>query len=285
METRNLGVAGILACALAAALWAQPRKTVFLITDAEGVAGVCRQDQTDPKDQEMRQLLTGEINAAVDGLYEGGAGEVIVWDGHDGSQTLSALTIHPRSKLIIGDLGVTMTLERNYAAIGFVGQHARANRKGGILAHSYSSLGIQTMLMNGKPVGEIETRAALAGAFNTPVIFLSGDQAAAEDLRAVVPNAELAVVKEGFSNYVCQTLSAPAAQNLIHERARSGMQKLAEIKPYKIEGPVTIQIEYTTRNALSVDAHLRQGAEIIDARTIRYSGKDFLEAWTRSQRP
>ena len=264
---------------------AQPRKTVFLITDAEGVAGVCRQDQTDPKDQEMRQLLTGEINAAVDGLYEGGADEVIVWDGHDGSQTLSALTIHPRSKLIIGDLGVTMTLERNYAAVGFIGQHARANRKGGIMAHSYSSLGIQTMLMNGKPVGEIETRAALAGAFNTPVIFLSGDQAAAEDLRAVVPNAEMAVVKEGFSNYSCQTLSAQAAQNLIHERARRGMQKVAEIKPYKIEGPVTIQIEYTTRNALGVDAHLRPGAEIIDARTIRYSGKDFLEAWTRSQRP
>ena len=285
MEAGSLARAGVFACALAAALSAQPRKTVFLITDAEGVAGVCRQDQTDPKDQEMRQLLTGEINAAVDGLYEGGAAEVIVWDGHDGSQTLSALTIHARSKLIIGDLGVTMTLERNYAAIGFVGQHARANRKGGILAHSYSSLGIQTMLMNGKPVGEIETRAALAGAFNTPVIFLSGDQAAADDLHAVVPNAELAVVKEGFANYSCQTLSAQAARNLIHERARSAIQKAAEIKPYKIEGPVTIQIEYTTRNALGPDAHLRPGAEIIDARTIRYSGKDFLEAWTRSQRP
>ena len=285
MEARSLAGAGVLACTLAAALSAQPRKTVFLITDAEGVAGVCRQDQTDPKDQEMRQLLTGEINAAVYGLFEGGADEVIVWDGHDGSQTLSALTIHPQSKLIIGDLGVTMTLERNYAAIGFVGQHARANRKGGILAHSYSSLGIQTMLMNGKPVGEIETRAALAGAFNTPVIFLSGDQAAAEDLHDIVPNAELAVVKEGFANYVCQTLPAQAAQNLIRLRARSGMQKVAEIKPYKIEGPVTIQIEYTTRNALGPDAHLRPGAEIIDARTIRYSGKDFLEAWTRSQRP
>ena len=285
MDAGSLARAGVLACALAAALCAQPRKTVFLITDAEGVAGVCRQDQTDPKDQEMRQLLTGEINAAVNGLYEGGAGQVIVWDGHDGSQTLSALTIHPRSKLIIGDLGVTMTLERNYAAIGFVGQHARANRKGGILAHSYSSLGIQTMLVNGKPVGEIETRAALAGVFNTPVIFLSGDQAAADDLHVVVPNAELAVVKEGFANYSCQTLSAQAAQNLIHERARSAIQKAAEIKPYKIEGPVTIQIEYTTRNALGPDAHLRPGAEIIDARTIRYSGKDFLEAWTRSQRP
>lgn len=285
MEARSLAGAGVLACALAASLSAQAHKTVFLITDAEGVAGVCRQDQTDPKDQEMRQLLTGEINAAVDGLYEGGADEVIVWDGHDGSQTLSALTIHPRSKLIIGDLGVTMTLDRHYTAIGFVGQHARANRKGGVLAHSYSSLGIQTMLLNGKPVGEIETRAALAGAFNVPVIFLSGDQAAAEDLHAVVPEAPLAVVKEGFSNYSCQSLSAEAARNLIHERARAGIQKVTEIKPYKIEGPVTIQIEYTTRNALGVDAHLRPGAEIIDARTIRYSGKDFIEAWTRSQRP
>jgi D-amino peptidase len=283
MEIRSVVGSGLLACALAAALSAQSKKVVFLITDAEGVAGVCRQDQTDPKDQEMRQLLTGEINAAVEGLYDGGADDVIVWDGHDGSQTLSALTIHPRSKLIIGDLGVTMTLERHYAAIGFIGQHARANSKGGIMAHSYSSLGIQTMLMNGKPVGEIETRAALAGAFNSPVIFLSGDRAAADDLHAVVPGAEVAVVKEGFANYACQTLSAPAAQHLIRDRAQRAMQRVNEIKPYKIEGPVTIQIEYTTRNALGVDANLRPGAEIIDPRTIRYSGKDFIEAWTRSE--
>src|SRR5579864_4315513 len=269
----------------ATSLCAQSHKTIFLITDAEGVAGVCRQDQTDPKDQEMRQLLTGEINAAVDGLYAGGAAEVIVWDGHDGSQTLSALTIHASAKLIIGDLGASMTLERNYAAIGFIGQHARANRKGGIMAHSYSSLGIQTMLMNGKPVGEIETRAALAGAFNTPTIFLSGDQAAADDLHAIVPDAELAVVKEGFSNYACQTLSAEAARALIRERALRAMKKAGAIQPYKIEGPVTIQIEYTTRNALGANAALRPGAEVIDARTIRYHGKDFLEAWTRYERP
>src|SRR6266702_5710655 len=104
--------------------WAQARKTVFMITDAEGVAGVCRQDQTEPKDTEMRQLLTGEINAAVEGFLTGGADEVIVWDGHDGSQTLSALTIHPRAKLIIGSPGVTMLQERGYSALAFVGQHA-----------------------------------------------------------------------------------------------------------------------------------------------------------------
>lgn len=252
-----------------------------MITDAEGVAGVCRQDQTDPKDPEMRQLLTGEINAAVQGFIDGGAGEVVVWDGHDGSQTLSALTIDSRARLIIGGLGATMLMERSYAGVAFVGQHARANRRGGVMAHSYSSLGIQNLLMNGKPVGEIETRAALAGSFNTPVIFLSGDQAAADDLRAIVPAAELAVVKEGLSNYACISLSAVAARALIRERAAQAMRRIGEIKPYRIDGPVTIQAEYTSRHALPIDANLAPGAEVLDARTIRCRGANFLEAWQR----
>jgi len=263
--------------------WAQRRKTIFVITDAEGVAGICRQDQTEPKDPELRQLLTGEVNAAVEGFLSGGADEVVVWDGHDGSQTLSALTIHPKAKLLIGSLGVTMTLERGYAAVAFVGQHSMANVRGGIMAHSYSSLGIQNMLVNGKPMGEIGTRAALAGHFNTPVILLSGDRAAAEELRAIVPQAELAAVKEGLGRHTCLSLSAPEARALIRESAIRAVQKLGTIPPYRIEGPVAIQIENTTRNSLPIDAGLKPGAEVLDDRTIRYKGKDFLEAWTRSR--
>jgi D-amino peptidase len=265
--------------------WAQQaRKTVFMITDAEGVAGVCRQDQTDPKDAEMRQLLTGEINAAVDGFLSGGADEVVVWDGHDGSQTLSALTIHPKAKLLMGAMGPDMTMERGYAAVAFVGQHGRANSRGGVMAHSYSSLGIQKMLMNGKPVGEIETRTALAGWYGVPVIMLSGDQAAAADLGAIVPAAEMAVVKEGLGYYACLSMSAASARDLIRERARRAMQKIGQIKPYKIDGPVTIEVEYSTRNTLRLDAGLAPGSEILDARTVLYRGKDFMEAWIRSRR-
>src|SRR5258708_20822277 len=87
-------------------------KSIFLITDAEGVAGVCRQEQTDPKDAEMRALLTGEINAAVEGFLAGGADEVIVWDGHGGSQNLSALTIHSKAKLLMAVRPPTIQLHR-----------------------------------------------------------------------------------------------------------------------------------------------------------------------------
>jgi len=271
----------VLVCASAA--FAQARKTIFVVTDAEGVAGICRQEQTDPKSPELQNLLTGEINAAVEGFHAGGADEVIVWDGHDGSQTLSALTIHPRARLLMGYPGVLMTLDQHYAAIAFVGQHARANSMRGVLAHSYSSLGIQTILVNDKPVGEIESLAAIAGAFDTPVIFLSGDQAAADDLHAIVPQAELAVVKQGFADYACLSLSAQEAQARIRNRATAAMKKIANIKPYKITGPATVQIEYTARHVPDADAPYRPGVEVMDARTLRFHGRDFIEAWTRAR--
>src|SRR2546421_158461 len=256
----------ILTCS---ASWAQKR-TVFLITDAEGVGGVCRQDQTEPKDQEMRQLLTGEINAAVEGFMAGGADEVIVWDGHDGSQTLSTLTIHPKARLLMGGLGPSMLMDRHWTAVAYVGQHSKANVRGGIMAHSYSSLGIQNMLLNGKPVGEIDVIAAMAGHFGTPAIMLSGDQAAANELHEIVPNAELAVVKEGIGRYTCISLSAAAARDTIREAARRSGSKIGSIKPYIVPSPVTLQVEYTTRNSLPVDAERRAGAELLDDRTIRF---------------
>src|SRR5437764_15319528 len=99
----------VLALLLCPGAWAQ-KKTIFMITDAEGVGGVCRQDQTEPKDAEMRQLLTGVINAAVEGFLAGGAQEVVVWDGHDGSQTLSTLTIHPQARLSMRALAASMLM-------------------------------------------------------------------------------------------------------------------------------------------------------------------------------
>jgi D-amino peptidase len=150
------------------------------------------------------------------------------------------------------------------------------------MAHSYSSLGIQKMTMNGKEVGEIETRTALAGWFGVPVIFLSGDRAAAEDLKAIVPAAEVAVVKEGLGYYSCISMTASGAQEEIERTAAAAWKKLGRIPPYKLAGPVEIVIESSTRSTPTPDVTgLPTGVERVGPRTTRYAGKDFLEAWTR----
>src|SRR6058998_1801339 len=92
-------------------------RKIFMITDMEGVSGIFDTElqclpYKSPRWEESRKLLTGEINAAVDGLFEGGAVEVVVWDGHSSGQNLSVSDIHPRARLLTGG-AVSSTLELN----------------------------------------------------------------------------------------------------------------------------------------------------------------------------
>src|SRR5437660_2258809 len=60
---------------------------IYIITDMEGVSGICNEQQVQrdsPAYAEGRQLWIGDINAAVAGAFEGGAAEVVVNDGHGG---------------------------------------------------------------------------------------------------------------------------------------------------------------------------------------------------------
>jgi D-amino peptidase len=136
----------------ACSAFGQASKTVkvFMVTDMEGVSGIFDSDlqclpYQSKRWEESHKLETGEVNAAVDGLIAGGATDVIVWDGHDSSQTLSVLDINPKCRLLQGrPVPPTMGIDSSYSAVVFIGQHAMAGNDKGILSHSYSSLGIRT---------------------------------------------------------------------------------------------------------------------------------------------
>ena len=119
-------------------------KKVFMITDMEGVSGIFDSDMQclpykSPRWEESHKLLTGEVNAAVDGLLAGGATDVVVWDGHDSGQSLSVLDIHPKARLLTGrPVSPTLELDPSYSAVIFIGQHAMAGARNGILSHSYT---------------------------------------------------------------------------------------------------------------------------------------------------
>lgn len=258
---------------------------VYMMTDLEGVSGIYDSDLQClpyhcPRWVESQQLLTGEVNAAVDGLMEGGATEVVVRDGHDGSQSLSALTIHPHARLLSGNpISPTGEVDSSYSAYVFVGQHAMAGAQDGILNHSFSSLAIQNIWVNNKLVGEIGGNTMNAGSFGVPVIMLAGDTAACKELRALVPQAECAAVKSGVSRGAGFMLPHSQSCALIRETARRAMKRLAEIPPYRVAGPVELKIEFTTRGVRQFLP--REGVQQLNERTWSFRGKDFRDAWLK----
>src|SRR5215469_2832209 len=287
LRYRLLALAALVLLAATVALGADsPAGTkVYVITDLEGVDGIFESDLQcipfqSPRFEESRKLLAGEVNAAVDGLFEGGATEVVVWDGHDGSRTLSTLDINPRARLFQGpSVSLTPELGSSYAAVIFIGQHAMAGAEKGILSHSYSSVGIQNIWVNNKPVGEIGGRVMLAGFMGIPVIMLSGDTAACRELYDLVPAAECAEVKSGFSRNAGISLSHPAACALIRSKARGAMQRLGQVKPYTLAGPVEVKAELTTADTHAFRSG--EGIERIDDRTWVFRGKDIIDAWLK----
>jgi len=226
------------------------QKPKFLIvTDMEGVGGVNNPDEQllpgQRRFDESRRLLVGELNAAIQGLLEAGAGQVVVWDGHDGSRSLSIADIDPAAELIQGRPTPAhyYLQDRLYDGILFVGQHAMAGAKNGVLAHS-QSFSVERISLNGRSVGEIGQVAAIAGYFHIPVIMLAGDQAACDELLELQPKAEIVAVKRGVGQASSLSLSHDEARKRIQAAARRAASRVGQFTPWSVQGPVELKFEF-----------------------------------------
>lgn len=257
---------------LGSAAFAQgPR--VLIVTDLEGVGGVNDADEQllpgQRRYMESRRLLTGEVNAAVEGALAAGAVAVDIWDGHDGSRSLSIDEIHPRARLIQGKPTPAnyYLSERAYDGILFIGQHAMAGTPGAVLAHS-QSFTVKRITLNGREVGELGQVAAIAGYFNISVIMLSGDEAACREMLALQPQAKTVAVKRLAGKLSSVSLSHSEATRLIRQAAEQAVSHTREYAPWKISGPVELVFEY-----------LPQPPRQPEARIVTYKGASVLEAY------
>jgi D-amino peptidase len=247
---------------------------IFMVTDMEGVTGVNSWDeQTAPgqrRFEETRRLLAAEVNAAVEGAFAGGASEVVIWDGHDGSRSLSVDDIPPRARLIQGKptpadyyMG-----EGRYDGLMFVGQHAKAGANG-LLSHT-QSLRVRDITINGQSVGETGQAAAIGGHFKIPVILLTGDQAACDEVLTIQPKAETVAVKRLIGKGSSISLSHAEARARIRDAARRAVERIREFRPWIIEGPVEMRWEFhpeTTKEGgtKQIPPRIYRGATVLEA--------------------
>src|SRR5215471_17046148 len=266
----------------AASVQAQQRKLKVLISaDMEGVGGVSTWVvQAGSKGREyekFRRLMTLEVNAAIAGAAEAGATEFIVADSHGDGQNIDIELLDKRAKLIRAwprPLQMMEGVDAKCDAAIFVGYHAREGASEGILAHTFT--GTMVVKLNGVEVPEAGFNAAIAGDFGVPVVFVSGDQTIAQEARELLGPIETAVVKHAIGFNAAEMMPPEESQRLIREGVKRGVERRAEIKPYKIAHPVKLEIRFNDLVIAELASYL-PGVERTSGNTIVFTGRDMTE--------
>lgn len=260
---------------------------ILIATDMEGASGVVHFDQTDPSHPEyarFRRLLTGDVNAAIQGAAAAGATDFIVTDGHWNGGNLLIEELDPRAHLFSGSptpWGMVDGVDQGVDAALFIGYHARAGTQNAILDHTWSSVRVFNVRLNGRLVGEFGLNAAVCGHFGVPVLMVSGDQAVCAEAADWVNGIETAVVKTAVGRMSAQCLPLETARRVIRETAERAVRRMIAgdaPAPLQVEMPVDLEIEFHYPQ-MTDNAALLPGSQRLDGRRLTYRAADILEAY------
>jgi D-amino peptidase len=255
---------------------------VYISVDMEGVAGVVTADQLGPSGFEydrFRHFMTNETLAAVRAANEAGAGEIVVSDSHGNGENL-LIEEFPKNVRIVRAWprhgGMMAGVDSSFSAAILIGYHASTTNPKGVRAHTFSSAHYARVALNGTAVTEGEYNAAYAGAKGVPVIFVSGDDAAVEEIKSRLGNIESAETKKSLGFHSAETLTPAASCDKIYAGVKTALNRLRDFKPYVIKTPVTLEITFKNYTPAELLSYLRS-VQRVDSHTIRFVGKDMDE--------
>lgn len=256
---------------------------MYLMTDLEGVAGVYQWENRDDTSLEnherrmrQRRWLALEVNAAVDGFCVGGATDILVNDGHGAGYTIDLDVADPRARYIHGGDRPRWLpyLDAGCDATGIVGAHAKASTGGACLYHTMSAP-MRDWSFNGLSVGEMGLQALLAGHHDVPFVFCAGDVYACREMEALIPGIVTVPVKAGMSRLSACTTAPSKARDLIRRGAEKALDRVGQIEPLKLSGPVLFR---DVREEPTFDSENPPPfSRVIDERTREIEGEDITD--------
>ena len=272
----------ILAVTLLTGIWAKDKK-IYISADLEGVVGAVTGEQLGPGGFEynrFREFMTAEVNAAITAARAAGATEILVADSHGNGQNLLIEKLPKDVKLIRSwprPLGMMEGIDSSFDGVIFTGYHASTDNPEGVRAHTFSSARLTSVKINGKVMTEGSWNAAVAGEFGVPVIMIAGDDAAVNEVKALIGNAEGAIVKESISFHSAKSLHPEAAYDLIAEKTSYAVKNIKKYKPYKIKGPLTVSVSFKNYQPSQILSYLKMFKRT-DSHTIEFKAKNMIEA-------
>jgi D-amino peptidase len=253
---------------------------VLIAVDMEGISGVVHWDHVKPGHFEyarFREIMTEEVNAAIDGALDGGATSVVVTDGHNDGRNILVEKLHAPARLNSGSPAPLSMVEgvQQAEVVFFIGYHARANTPEAILCHTWTDQ-VRGMWLNDQEVGEIGLNAAVCGSFGARVSLITGDRAAVQEAIDLLGPIEAVVVKTARGRMSAECLSVEETRTAIRHAAAHAMVR--QVPPLIISAPIRLRVELTRPD--QIDRALRvPGSERRDGVTIEWIGGDMLSVY------
>ncbi len=256
---------------------------IYISSDMEGVVGAVTGAQLGPGGFEyarFREFMTAELNAIIEGALEAGATEIVVGDSHGNGQNLLIDRL-PEDVLVVRSwprpLMMMHGIDESFDGAILHGYHAGTNNPEGVRAHTMSSANLTAIRLNGTAMTEGSISAAIAGHFGVPVILVTGDDAAVEEVRGVVANGMVgAVVKWSHSFHSATTMTPDAAYELLRERTVEAVERIDDFEPYRVEAPIRLEVSFKNYRPSQVASYLPV-VDRVDAHTVGFSGSDMVE--------
>lgn len=220
--------------------------------DIEGISGVATTEFSNPDGahyQDARRLMCANTNAVIEGILEADStAHVIVRDAHYLATNLHFEDLHPQASLIQGwgsTVNMIQGIDTTYHGIFLVGYHAGGHARSAALSHTLS-LGIHSIKVNGKQINEAGWAGVLAGHYDVPIAFLSGDDHATQEAHEQFENIETVAVKQSMGRDC--TLSYPLATVSKHlkEGAGRAVNNILNkrVPPFKVKTPLETTIKF-----------------------------------------
>lgn len=263
---------------------------VYILADLEGISGISQYDdwRADNAGHQvvrgrLAELMVGEVNAAVEGAFAAGATTVVVRDGHGYSDTIPIEKLDPRALLSQGRRAHTPLphLDRDFAAVVMVGQHAQAGNQRGCLSHTYSRR-IRSIQVNGVETGEVGLNAAMAGELGVPTCFVSGDTEVVWESRSQLGSIVTVETKVSHSTLCALSRHPQSVRQEIAEGVTRALKGGGDTAIYSFSPPVELRVKYGSWRANIARFLLRkqwQWGRLAGPHTVVYRGDSLNTLW------
>ena len=244
----------------------------LIAVDLEGIGGVVGEPYktlTESRDYKIStENAAREINSAVKALFNNGATKVAVWDNHGGKNNLDFSKTDERVEKVdwrAYPYRLDFANDYNFKGIIYLGYHSREGTFGGILAHTFSSVGIQYAKINGAEVGELEIDSYIAATHGISPLLVASDDVCVNQFKKTSPDTVSVITKYGKGRNKAELKDEEVVLTEIYNGVVKSIK--SDIKPVGINCPLTLEARYTRAEKAE---EIYQKALLDDAVTVQY---------------